>query len=365
MKAPQINLNKKMEVKSNSYSASIISRVWEEFPSIPVSPYLMGMTNLILSPFAFVEGVKGGAVAHRLNNRQGMIENGLTKAGSSLGFVQALTSLTYYGIKDGILPRVASSFLSALDWTAFGLGSIGNVIGLGQEGYRLHKQRRFFCNTTSSRQVIDWTERVENGKKREVTREIRVALKALRKKHFKVSKEKLEGLTRSECRQKTQLELLRKKHNLARRVQPWCATQMEKQIPSLLKTLKSKHSKKQERAIEKSLKLFETMRIQTKKKLLLHVVGIIAALFLILTSTVLTLCVTGYAAPIVLIVLGILLTTTRFALHTGFVEHAGWHFSLEECFKASLPDFAQKTASYFLKMGKYFLYSSSILRSAF
>ena len=177
-------------------------------------------------------------------------------------------------------------------------------------------------------------------------------LRDMQKRYLVLSKEGVEQVTkrvlekeshRSPEEQKELLalrlkEALNNKYKkLARRVRPWMADEINEKIPSILKGLESASCEDRKLAINQGFELMETVRIQNRKKQIIHVIGIICMTL----SIAYCIGMMVAAPPVALIVLGILITFVglgRFLLFSGSLDTRGWHFSK----KNLLPLFLQK-----------------------
>jgi hypothetical protein len=117
---------------------------------------------------------------------------------------------------------------------------------------------------------------------------------------------------------------------LARRVQPWCAKEIAQNLPPILEKIKSADPKVQEEGLKEAEELMQTVKTQARKKLLVHIVAVVAIALSI--AGFIALCVgCPFAIPFALLLVGGTLASLNYFLAAGTLDNKGWKFSVENC----------------------------------
>lgn len=121
----------------------------------------------------------------------------------------------------------------------------------------------------------------------------------------------------------TEKTLTVKKNKLARRVRPWLAAELDKELPILLSLLNSANPHVRKRAVQRGEALFHKVKTQTDKKLFMSILGGITIL-LTLAGLALMLIGAPYLLPLLLITAGGALSILSSVLHAGLMDNEGW-----------------------------------------
>lgn len=138
-----------------------------------------------------------------------------------------------------------------------------------------------------------------------------------------------------------QANLEKKKSCLIRRVQHWMTNDLEQKIPGLIQDLQSPLSQKRQEAIEGAAGLFNNIRIQSHKNLLINAIGL-AAVIASIAGLILGLAACPYFIPFALLAFGGVLSFLRYYLHLGLLETQGWHFDPKRCIPAFVKSINKK-----------------------
>lgn len=176
-------------------------------------------------------------------------------------------------------------------------------------------------------------------------------LQHLREKSFTVNADKIkeiekyvEKLPRLTAEEKLQRKkqiiatnLDTKKNCLIRRIQHRLTDQLEQQLPELIQNLQSPHPEVRLEAKRKAAELFEDLRTQFQKNVLVNAAGLLAVVLTIVGL------VLGYVACPLLIIItlfafGAVLAFGRGYLQLGLLESKGWKFEKERC----IPNFVKR-----------------------
>ncbi|MGE5196290.1 MAG: hypothetical protein ACM3JI_03045, partial [Anaerolineae bacterium] len=123
-------------------------------------------------------------------------------------------------------------------------------------------------------------------------------------------------------------ELQIKKIKFARRVGPWFVREVEDIVPGLLRGFRSKDPTKRDQAKTLTKELTKDIQIQAQKKMLVHIIGLIA-----LTLTISALAFSMIGIPYIAIpflILGTVVAFLRYLLSTGFLCKRGWAFDMKK-----------------------------------
>ncbi len=128
-----------------------------------------------------------------------------------------------------------------------------------------------------------------------------------------------------------------KKKNLSRRIGSWIVEELDIEIEGIYNNLLCSDVLVKENALIKAEEIMTNIDIQTKKKIITHVIGIIA-LTLTISAFILTLITPLSSMILILLILGGIFGMTRTLCYYGFFQTKGWTFSPSNL----LPDFLQK-----------------------
>ena len=175
-------------------------------------------------------------------------------------------------------------------------------------------------------------------------------LKHLQREYFIVSQsemEKIDAIARKKFPELSEAELYRKKDgltsqflvrkgsNLARRVQCWFVRELNEKLEPLIEKLSHPDANIRALARVEAKELLELMDIQSKKKMMAHVIGIIGIVILI-AGLIAGLVACPYLLPIVLLGVGGLFAIARYHFALGYWNSRGWHFEIYNCIPAPI-----------------------------
>ncbi|MES2344967.1 MAG: hypothetical protein V4494_03400 [Chlamydiota bacterium] len=123
-----------------------------------------------------------------------------------------------------------------------------------------------------------------------------------------------------------------KQAKLEHRIRPWAVAKLKQDLINL-----DLSTREGERTADNLLKMVNT---QVHKKLLVNVLGVTGALLGLISISLTLLAVPGLI-PLIAFTLFCVLTTARYLVTAGMLEHEGWSFSVTEC----IPDFIKNIAS--------------------
>lgn len=114
-------------------------------------------------------------------------------------------------------------------------------------------------------------------------------------------------------------------NKLARRVKPWCAEEILQRISPILKGVSSPDAPTRKQAEAEALDLAEKIDTQSRKKLIVHIVGLIA-----LIATAVTLCCIMGGIPalvaLILLIVASCVSLAKGILSNGWLETPGMEF---------------------------------------
>jgi hypothetical protein len=147
-------------------------------------------------------------------------------------------------------------------------------------------------------------------------------------------REKLPGASADAIEQKknklVDANLQINKNDLIRRVHPWLASEIENSLPELIEGLQSAQPAQRKETAEKASALFNDIKIQNQKNLIIHTIGLIAVV--ITLAGLIAGCIACPAIiPFVLLIIGSVFATARYYLHHGLMDSKGWKFSVSNC----------------------------------
>ncbi len=141
--------------------------------------------------------------------------------------------------------------------------------------------------------------------------------------------EKIQEITMEKLREKLAI----KKKNLARRVRPWMVSEASETVSPILSGVVQNNSE----AIKEGLRLADDIHSQSKKKKIVHALGIITLVFA--AASLVTMCVTSPAfLPFLLVGIATIFALVRVSVYSGSLELRGWTFEPKKC----IPEFIRK-----------------------
>lgn len=364
------------------------------------SANIPGMSNLIYSPLELVEAGYSAYDAYQINDTEGLYESGVKVVQSLFCIVQAILQTTwnflftgkfFHFIADIDIWLLTGSPLSrevaALGFVVCAIEGVLETVGL------VRTIKFFKENYSSELQELKETLQLSDSELKqtkllkclqkilqapfpeEIKNEIDTYLannelnesdlsnqflikieesyylekaKNIQAKFFEISSE--EQLEIEEAIQEspsenpqlqkqrlTEIHLKRKKNELIRKVHPWLATRIEESLPDLIKNLQSIDPCIRDEAREKALSLFNNIKIQSEKKMIVHSTGLVAIAF-----TIAGLILSCFALPlgiaIAFLTIGSALGFTRYCMYYGWMDCEGWKFSAYNC----IPNFIRK-----------------------
>lgn len=121
----------------------------------------------------------------------------------------------------------------------------------------------------------------------------------------------------------TQIHLTRKINLLARRVRDHATREIFKEVPAALTVLKTGSREDKKIAIRHAIKLFQEMKEQSNKIMMIHLVGIIA-IFLGVISVIGSLVVFPFAVPVTIGVLAVVFQLMRLYAPKAYLDELGY-----------------------------------------
>ena len=153
------------------------------------------------------------------------------------------------------------------------------------------------------------------------------------KKHQKLSQEE----ARAKKEKLVSKTLQTQQTSLARRIRPFLVKEVEEKIDAIEKGLRSYNPKERQSALEKGQELLKNVKVQTEKKIYVHITGIVAVALTIIGLVLLfTSC--PYIIPFLLIFIGGALAMARYFMAYGLLDHKGWEMDYKNC----LPNWIRK-----------------------
>jgi hypothetical protein len=367
-----------------------------------------GVTNIFYAPYEFVRSNKAILKAVKIDDQEGLVENGLRIASTPFSFFNSVSQLVYYACKAGVYFNVLAETLNptliSLSTYIIGVGLVmcafeGVLETLGLiRAAKLHLKHypsdlESFRKTLSIQDPIQRKQKISELLERflqrsplsiEVKNEIEAFLRKndlsndeffnqltnvfnqieeniyltklsqFRQAYFQISPEELEKIE-TEIQKKgaeaqrekiIHANLKRKSNDLIRRVQPWLANKIEQTLPGIIQDLQSDDALKRQEAKGKAAEIFDNIKMQSQKKLLIHGVGLAAVL---ITAVGLILSLSCFALPFLIpfIVVsgGGILAIARYFLNRGLINSTGWEFNGENCIPKFIQAMAKKTPS--------------------
>ena len=361
---------------SNPYATSKIS-----IPGISHKLNPPGITNILFAPLEFVDNVIDALAASRIQDNEGMVLNGLRVASTPASFIGSSLQLGWVLLQVGVFCKIFSSTVldsfasvsKAIPLIGFAICAVEGLI----ESLGIHRtlefKRRFYLTDLESlktalqsndkNKIALYLNRIastlpdalkQSLKECELSPEILRKLEEniylnrlelLNKEYLQVSPEsakkidhviqnKFTHLSVAEQEKKREIfndrELIKKNRYLVRRVQVELANEIQKTLPEAIAGLQSPDLEKRKSSLETSSKLFEKIKTQHYKNLLVHALGLFA-LAIAVTGLIAGMIGCPFAVLIPLIAIGMGTSLLRNILGKGFIEAEGWNFEFRRC----------------------------------
>lgn len=117
---------------------------------------------------------------------------------------------------------------------------------------------------------------------------------------------------------------------LSQRVRPWLAKEIEQQLAPILSDLRHDDPQVRLSAQTRAMDLFNNIDIQTRKKLIVHRIGL-AALGFTLVGVIAALIACPYLIPVIIIGAGSILSIGKSLAFHGLLDSRGWQFNWSNC----------------------------------
>jgi|GEM_PF-4170245 len=147
-------------------------------------------------------------------------------------------------------------------------------------------------------------------------------------------------LNQEYCKRNTESDALRSR-SLSRRLYPKCAQKIQELVPQLIQEFGRANF--QERSIwrDQTFALLKDVKTQSQKKLLMHIVGLVAA-FITIAGLIATLCLCPWATILALMIVGGVFSTIRYGISEGMMHTKGWKFDAENLIPESVKNISRK-----------------------
>jgi hypothetical protein len=358
---------------------------------------LPGITNLFRAPFGFLENIKAIFKAEKVNDEEAVFENYLRLESNYLNFFRSLSQSVWYIFNAGIYFKIISdSFRNALIPLSISVSVFGFIICFIEgilETYELVRTTQFYYKqfpfeiekikkltnfNESKKNLSEFLEVFQSQLSEETKNEIETFLRKkdfssiesselltnlvdqiekqiylnklqqLQKRYLQLSPGKLlkienfihnkfPNLLPAEQQKKIEnrieAELKTKKNDLIRRVHFWLADEIESNASTIIQDLCQEDSEKSRKAKEKAAEIFDHIKIQSHKKLLIHGVGL-AAVLITLLGLILAYIACPFFILITILAIGGILVCARYYLHEGLMNSKGWEFKVKNCIPA-------------------------------
>ncbi len=315
---------------------------------------LPGITNLFFAPYEFFHSMKAMLSAEKINDREGILQNGLRVISTPFSFIDSVSKLVWYIFEGGIYFKLISAAyhrtLLPLTWYITGIGFIMCAIEGVIESISLYRTKQFYTDY--------YPQEIEPLKKNHpIDEKIYLnKLQQLQNRFLKISPEKLQKIQDyaqskplSVDKQKLQekiinAELTTQKNDLIRRVHPWLADEIEQKIPGIIQNLQSSDPTKRAEAKDKAAEIFQNMKVQTHKKILIHSIGL-AAVLVTTIGLILGCLAFPFLIPLVVLLAAGALSLARQFLHGGLMDSKGWEFNVKNCIPSAVKTIYHKIVS--------------------
>jgi hypothetical protein len=113
--------------------------------------------------------------------------------------------------------------------------------------------------------------------------------------------------------------------SLVRRVHHRCAEKVHAMVPELIQEFGRTSSRTRTAWRARSCELLKDVQIQSQKKMLMHVIGLLGNLICI-AGLIAMLCGCPYVIPLALLIIGGVICTARYGFSLGMIHTYGWSF---------------------------------------
>lgn len=274
-----------------------------------------GMSNIVCAPMDVFHTVFELQRANIQKNAEAQANAGAKLIAAPIAITNATLSGLDYVYKGASLLGHNISSISNLAAPAAIVGLPICAIGAAVETYYTYQGAKFLQIYTSGKSAAENAQKIFDD------------FLSVNSKDSK-ELEGLGGIEGEESRERAKTVLLEKKHSwLQARVSPWLATELKQITPGLI------HEAKNGNVAAKNLinDLMTNVDIQAKKKLTIHIIGLIALVFIAagLIAGLMTCAPVGLA--IALGMIGFALSITKMLLTKGWLENRGWEFTPMKC----------------------------------
>lgn len=355
----------------------------------PESSHIPGTTNIWNAPYEGYHSLIAIDKGYHINDKEGMLENGIRIVQTPISVTNAALQLVMNVVKGGVfLKKIPASIVASVAPLA-GPVAIAGLILCGLEGFLevlgISRSALFYKENYPSEiqslikaiSISDPQQRKQKVRsslqqflKSDLSNPIKAEIETLlqnfedphglleqlkekiylsrlqnfQTKHFEVNPEKIKKIdkhvsaltnlcTEEKLRRKTRMiqeNLEKKKTCLIRRMQHRMSNELEQKIPGIIQDLQSPDLGKRVEAKKEATHLFDQLRTQFRKNILVHTIGIIAVI-LTIAGLILTLAGFPYLIPCVLIIAGTVFAIGRYYLSRGLLESPDWKFDKKRC----------------------------------
>lgn len=299
----------------------------------PGSTNTPGITNLYYAPYELVESLGALAKADAVRDKEGLAENGIRVLSTPFSFTHSVASVAWYGLTGGVFFKVLegswNSVLTPLSNFMAGLGLVICAIEGVLESIGLTRTLQFKFKHVFPDEKND-----------SLTR-----LKSLQRDYFQISPKQLKKINQyieknlshrpleeqaAKRKELIDTALEEKKNDLIRRVHPWLAQEIETSLPEMIQDLEGYSLSAKEKAQKKAKEIFENLKVQTQKKILIHSLGL-AAVALTIAGLILSLVACPALVPLIVLGVGSAFSFARYFAYVGLMDSKGWDFKVANC----------------------------------
>lgn len=293
----------------------------------------------IVTPLEMISATKILIRAIFSRDEEGIIDATIRLAGTPVVFVNGCVGFVNHIVQIGTILKtyIGIGFEANYSFLSLPISSLGvalSAIGVIYEGYSLSRSILFIREIRNER----WGN-ASNEKEKEAF--LIEDLEAIHLNYFNLTEKEKNNIYNivekrhpnfsvEEKRMKVEemqvAFLAVKRNNLGRRVEEWCANELERRIPFLLQLLKSNKAEDRLKGREQAEELLNTTLIQARKNLIITSIGLVSILLSVI-SFIFTLLPFGPLIPLVLFGVLILIGGVQYLLKTGMLDERGWNFS--------------------------------------
>ncbi len=303
-----------------------------------------GLSNIFFAPYDLYHEMNALSAAYKIDDREAVVDKSLKTMQTPFSFSNALMQFSVYVINAGVflktfdnagfapilaLTSPLSKLITATGFVICMLEGLFESLGLARSAelykdiYLSDKEelKNKFVNTQAEflAEMHRTYLQISSDEMQEIDDYVKNKLSDLPEEKQNERKNLI-----------IQSNLEVKKSALIRRVQPWLANRIEETLPQILENVYSPYRTDAEEAKEKVESLFNNIKIQTEKNLLIYSVGLLAVLFTI--AGLLAQCiVVHFVIPVILLGIGGILAISRGLMYLGLKDTEGWDFSVENC----------------------------------